>query len=113
MNSFIQITAVLFFIVSLLLLLVILVQKPKQEGLGLAFGGGAEQVFGAGAVDVLKKVTAFLAFVFFLLILILGALISKQHRFDSLLQDEEAPEAIRKEKKSSNLKEMWKKKKKQ
>ena len=41
-----------------LLLLVVLMQRPKQEGLGAAFGSQmTDQVFGAQTTDVLKKAT--------------------------------------------------------
>ena len=43
-------------VVSLLLILVILMQRPKQEGLGAAFGAGmTDAAFGAKTTDVLQK----------------------------------------------------------
>jgi preprotein translocase subunit SecG len=42
--------------VSLLLILVILMQRPKQEGLGAAVGAGmTDAAFGAKTTDVLQK----------------------------------------------------------
>ncbi|MCE2982212.1 MAG: preprotein translocase subunit SecG, partial [Parachlamydia sp.] len=44
---------------------VILMQESKSSGLGASFGGDtSESLFGTSTADVLKKVTAWLAFVF-------------------------------------------------
>ena len=49
----------------LLLIGIILLQKSKSEGLGLAFGAGAgESLFGARAGNVLSKATVVLGIVF-------------------------------------------------
>ena len=62
-------------IVGLLMILVILMQRPKSEGLGAAFGGGVtENIFGAQTTNVLTTVTAWLAGIFFLLTLVLSIL---------------------------------------
>lgn len=50
---------------SLLLIGVILLQKSKQQGIGLAFGAAAgESLFGAQAGNVLTRATVVLAIVF-------------------------------------------------
>ena len=47
-------------VVSLLLVLVILMQRPKQEGLGAAFGSGmTDAAWGARTTDVLQKGTVY------------------------------------------------------
>ncbi len=52
-------------ICALLLIGVILLQRAKNEGAGLAFGAGVgEQFFGSRAGNVLTKITAVLAIVF-------------------------------------------------
>ena len=52
--------------VALLMILVILMQRPKSEGLGAAFGGGVtENLFGATTTNVLTKFTGWLAGFFF------------------------------------------------
>ena len=52
-------------IVCLLLALVVMLQKPKEGGLGGAIGGGmSEAVFGADASNVLIKVTIWLGSIF-------------------------------------------------
>ena len=68
--------AILFFIdivTSVLLIGVILVQKTKDEGLGLAFGAGVgESLFGSRAGNVLTKITVGLAAVFLVNTVIIG-----------------------------------------
>ena len=51
-------------------------QRPKQEGLGAAFGGGmTDQAFGARTTDVLQKGTVYLATGLFIVTLILSILV--------------------------------------
>jgi preprotein translocase subunit SecG len=60
---------------ALLMMLVILMQRPKSEGLGAAFGGGVtENIFGAQTTNVLTKITGWLAAIFFLLTFVLSIL---------------------------------------
>ena len=55
-----------YVVVALLMTLVILMQRPKSEGLGAAFGGGVtENIFGAQTTNVLVKFTSWLAGIFF------------------------------------------------
>jgi len=68
MNLLINLSLVLFVLVALLMVLVILMQRPKSEGLGAAFGGGVtENIFGAQTTNVLVKFTTWLAGIFFAL----------------------------------------------
>ncbi|MGB0775213.1 MAG: preprotein translocase subunit SecG [Akkermansiaceae bacterium] len=77
----INLLLVLHVIICLLLALVVLMQRPKQEGLGAAFGGGVtDGVFGARATDVLQKGTVWLGTLFFVITLILAILIGKKYR---------------------------------
>ena len=49
-------------IVCVLIVLVVLMQRPRSEGLGAAFGGGmTENLFGAQTTHVLAKLTTWLA----------------------------------------------------
>lgn len=51
---------------SVLLIGVILIQKSKSQGMGMAFGGNVgESIFGAQMGNVLTKTTVILAIVFF------------------------------------------------
>jgi preprotein translocase subunit SecG len=75
MDLSINILSGLFICVSLLMLLVILMQRPKSEGLGAAFGGGVtENIFGAQTTNVLTKITGWLAAIFFILTFVLSIL---------------------------------------
>jgi len=68
MNLLINLSLVFFVLVALLMVLVILMQRPKSEGLGAAFGGGVtENIFGAQTTNVLVKFTTWLAGIFFAL----------------------------------------------
>jgi preprotein translocase subunit SecG len=75
MSLLINFCLVLFVLVSTLMVLVILMQRPKSEGLGAAFGGGVtENIFGAQTTNVLVKFTTWLAGIFFALTLALSIL---------------------------------------
>lgn len=82
----INLLLILFVVTSLLMSLVILMQRPKQEGLGAAFGSGmTDQVFGARTTSVLQKGTVWLAVMFFVLTLTLAILFAKKNRNLSLV----------------------------
>ncbi len=67
------------FLTALLLIAVILVQKSRDEGLGLAFGAGVgESLFGSRAGNVLTRITIILAMVFLVTTLLIGMLSSRQ-----------------------------------
>src|SRR5436189_3210255 len=75
MNLLITVLLVLFVLVSGLMVLVILMQRPKSEGLGAAFGGGVtENIFGAQTTNVLVKFTTWLAGIFFAITFALSVL---------------------------------------
>jgi len=75
MNLLINFCLVLFVLVATLMVLVILMQRPKSEGLGAAFGGGVtENIFGAQTTNVLVKFTTWLAGIFFALTFALSVL---------------------------------------
>src|SRR5664279_4970573 len=68
MTLLINILLGFYVFIALLMILVILMQRPKSEGLGAAFGGGVtENIFGAQTTNVLTKITSWLATLFFLL----------------------------------------------
>jgi len=75
MNLLINFCLVLFVLVATLMVLVILMQRPKSEGLGAAFGAGVtENIFGAQTTNVLVKFTTWLAGIFFALTFALSVL---------------------------------------
>jgi preprotein translocase subunit SecG len=89
MTILINLCLALFVFVALLMVLLILMQRPKSEGLGAAFGGGVtENIFGAQTTNVLTKMTAWLAGIFFLLTFALSVLYAHKSMGDSALHRE-------------------------
>ena len=89
MQLLIKFLLVIYVIVALLMLLIILMQRPRSEGLGAAFGGGlTENIFGAQTTNVLVKITAWLAGIFFALTFTLSILYSHKTAGDSSLRRE-------------------------
>ena len=77
-------------VVCLLLGLVVMLQKPKEGGLGGAIGGGMlEASLGADAGSVLVKTTAILGAVFLLNTLVLARLTSTVHSHSLMARDAE------------------------
>src|SRR2546422_694905 len=75
MSILINLCLAIFVLVALLMVLVILMQRPKSEGLGAAFGGAVtENIFGAPTTNVLVKFTAWLAGIFFVVTFTLSIL---------------------------------------
>src|SRR5437879_11456797 len=89
MNLLINILLVLYVLVALLMVLVILMQRPKSEGLGAAFGGAVtENIFGAQTTNVLTKFTSWLAGIFFVLTFVLSILYARRGMGDTALRRE-------------------------
>ena len=62
-------------IVCLLIVLLVLLQRPKDQGLGAAFGGDtASNIFGAQTTNVLATLTRWLGAIFLLLCLLIAVL---------------------------------------
>ena len=89
MNILINVILGIDMLVALLMTLLILMQRPKSEGLGAAFGGGVtENIFGAQTTNVLVKFTGWLAGIFFVLTFVLGVLYAQRSSSDSALHKE-------------------------
>ena len=89
MNILINVLLAIDMLVAVLMTLVILMQRPKSEGLGAAFGGGVtENIFGAQTTNVLTKFTGWLAGIFFILTFVLGILYAKRSASDTSLHRE-------------------------
>ena len=87
MNILIGFLYVVEVLVCLMLALVVMLQKPKEGGLGGAFGGGAlEASLGADAGNVFIKATATLGAIFLLNTLVLAKLTSTK-KSGSVLAD--------------------------
>jgi preprotein translocase subunit SecG len=79
---------------SLALIGLILLQKSKSEGLGMAFGGGGnDSLFGARAGNVLTKATVGIGIAFLVNTLILGMLFAGSAN-ESLMDSADAPAAV-------------------
>jgi len=89
MNVLINVLLAIDMLFAVLMTLVILMQRPKSEGLGAAFGGGVtENIFGAQTTNVLTKFTGWLAGIFFVLTFVLGILYARRNASDSSLHRE-------------------------
>ena len=76
-------------IVAVLMMLIILMQRPKSEGLGAAFGGGVtENIFGAQTTNVLTTATTWLASIFFGVVLLLSILYAHKSVSGSAIRQE-------------------------
>jgi len=66
---------------SVLMVMLVLIQRPKQEGLGAAFGGSTlDSALGAHTTDILQKITTWLGIVFFVSAIGLAMVKSRQFR---------------------------------
>ena len=93
MAIFIGFLYVVEVLVCILLAMVVMLQKPKEGGLGGAFGGGMlEASLGADAGNVLIRTTAILGAIFLLNTLVLARLTSTVHS-RSLMAREAEPAA--------------------
>ena len=80
---FITILTVLLLIDCFLLGLLVMLQRPKQEGLGAAFGGGMiNESLGADATNVLQKGTKYLGIGFFVLAILIAMLQARQMKIE-------------------------------
>ena len=70
-------------VISLLLIGLILVQPSKSGGMGAAFGGVGESVFGGKAGSHLTKATVWMTALFFVLCLALAVLIGHGFKVES------------------------------
>lgn len=86
----INVLLLIFVFICFLMTLIILMQRPKQEGLGAAFGGGVtDQVFGARTTNVLQRGTVYLGSMFFILSLLLSVLIGQKNKVAKVVTDKD------------------------
>jgi preprotein translocase subunit SecG len=84
-NILIYLLVIVEAITSILLIGLILLQKPKNYGAGLAFGSGmGESLFGSQVGNVLTRTTVILATVFLLNTAVLAIVVGRRHRSPSL-----------------------------
>ncbi len=81
--------------VCLLLVLIVLMQLPRSEGLGAAFGGAVtDNIFGAQTTHVLAKFTVWLGVAFFVITLALAMAYSRLGNGSSKIGKELSSAAI-------------------
>ena len=89
MQILINFLLAMYVLIALLMVLVILMQRPKSEGLGAAFGGGVtENIFGAQTTNVLVKFTGWLTGIFFALTFALSVLYAHKTSRDTGLREQ-------------------------
>jgi preprotein translocase subunit SecG len=89
MSILINVLIAFHVLICLLMVVVVLMQRPKNEGLGAAFGGGmTENIFGAQTTHVLQKFTVWLGIVFFALTLLLAVIYAKRGTGETIIQKE-------------------------
>ncbi len=88
MSILISVLLIVEVLAAFLLIVVILAQKSKDQGLGMAFGSGmGESLFGSRAGNVLTRMTITLAVVFMLTTMVLGILFARGGRGTGSVMD--------------------------
>ena len=73
----VTILTVILAFMCIVMSLVILMQRPKQEGLGAAFGGSlTDKMLGSGTTDFLQRATVIMGVAFFVLSLTIATLMA-------------------------------------
>ncbi|RYD24992.1 MAG: preprotein translocase subunit SecG, partial [Verrucomicrobiaceae bacterium] len=81
LTFFIYLVGTLLVLVCLLIVLLVLMQRPKQEGLGAAFGAGVtDQIWGSQTTNVLQKGTVWFGVCFFVLSILLTILEARKSK---------------------------------
>src|SRR2546425_11100197 len=74
---FIGLLLVVHFLVGVFLIVIVLMQRTKEGGMGAAFGAGVtESLFGASSGNVLTKITVWTAGIFFVTSLTMAVVFS-------------------------------------
>jgi preprotein translocase subunit SecG len=82
-------------LVCVLMILVVLMQRPRSEGLGSAFGGGlTDNVFGSQTTNVLARFTTWMGIAFFAITLLLSIITAKANSGKTAVQKKLLSEPI-------------------
>lgn len=85
---FINLLLILHIIVSSMIIFVVLMQRPKSEGLGSAIGGATiDAVFGGEGTNALQTITRWLGGIFFAVALLLSILYVREGSVRSPIQE--------------------------
>lgn len=87
MSIILSLLIALHVLVCALMIFVVLMQRPRSEGLGSAFGGGiTDNVFGSQTTNVLARFTTWMGIAFFAITLLLSILTAKANSGKSAIQ---------------------------
>jgi preprotein translocase subunit SecG len=87
MSIILSLLIALHVLVCAFMILVVLMQRPRSEGLGSAFGGGiTDNVFGSQTTNVLAKFTTWMGIAFFAITLLLSILTAKANSGKTAIQ---------------------------
>ena len=87
MSIILSILIAIHILVCALMILVVLMQRPRSEGLGSAFGGGlTDNVFGSQTTNVLARFTTWMGIAFFAITLLLSILTAKANSGKTAVQ---------------------------
>lgn len=87
MSIILSLLIALHVLVCAFMILVVLMQRPRSEGLGSAFGGGiTDNVFGSQTTNVLAKFTTWMGIAFFAITLLLSILTAKANSGKTAVQ---------------------------
>lgn len=87
MSIILSILIAIHVVVCALMILVVLMQRPRSEGLGSAFGGGlTDNVFGSQTTNVLARFTTWMGIAFFVITLLLSILTAKANSGKTAVQ---------------------------
>jgi preprotein translocase subunit SecG len=95
MSIILSILIAIHVLVCALMILVVLMQRPRSEGLGSAFGGGlTDNVFGSQTTNVLARFTTWMGIAFFAITLLLSILTAKANSGKSAIQKQLLSEPV-------------------
>jgi protein translocase SecG subunit len=95
MSIILSILVAIHVLVCALMILVVLMQRPRSEGLGSAFGGGiTDNVFGSQTTNVLARFTTWMGIAFFSITLLLSILTAKANSGKTAIQKKLLSEPI-------------------
>jgi len=95
MSIILSILIAIHVLVCALMILVVLMQRPRSEGLGSAFGGGiTDNVFGSQTTNVLARFTTWMGIAFFSITLLLSILTARANSGKTTIQKKLLSEPI-------------------
>jgi len=95
MTIILPILIALHVLVCVLMTLVVLMQRPRSEGLGSALGGGlTDNVFGSQTTNVLARFTTWMGIAFFAITLLLSIITAKANSGKTTVQRKLLSESI-------------------